>query len=688
MKCFTAKDVADLKALIGQTLSRKKYTDHHEVVEKYGVNGQYPYHRHSDFVKDKIHELLRCEDSESNITPLRQYRSVLYWDHIFNGENSIYHRFVSLLHSFIGGEAYFKSLSFKSEWLEAFDISCIPVSLNDEDRDRQIYSEERNSGVLGAARRLRSKYAVFLNGDSFVLGNGEEFKIRADIAKKINSYGALRFVKHLLCTMAENDKPFEGRYYQSVRPPFEAMYCREPLPKYPYSYLVNVALGQISSSRTSGGGNPKDFEFAMDLARDYLAILNVEVYTELERALVDKQKILKLITDQVCFDFNFTIKQADPELARKFGCELFKWVDRCQFRKAHGVSLDQLLLVSNYLLSQPLDCRCLQLNSKSISKALDMDRLDAANILDLIAHDKSQLNVGYDDPLSAVRINFSEKPLIRLSQDSYVLISPLLCSLATYECAISMIRELTPAPPGKSNYADSKIGIELEDFLSGMFVKAGIKPHSTSRKYKYQGKIYDCDLILSNNEYIVIFELKKKALTRSAVSKDPTLVVSDLVQTLLKSQLQLGIQNLCLNENGEIVFEDNEAPLERGQRTVMRVAVTMFDWGDLQNRLVSDAILNHNHIESICSGQGVDGSVIKVMTELRSTYTALRNDEPNLRNVFMNSIFLGIPHISHMLQSCSGIDDFINMLYQASRTPVQGCDFFQAQNFRNTLMKK
>jgi len=687
VKCFTAEDVANLKVLIDQALSRKKYADHHEVVEKYGANEQYPYYQHSEFVKSKIHELLRDEDARSNITPLRQYRAALYWDHIFNGEQSIYHRFVTSLHAFIGGEAYFKSLRCEADWLEAFDISCLSVSLNDESRDRQIYSEERNSGVLGAARRLRLKYTVFLNGDSFVLGDGEEVKIRADIAKKINSYGALRFIKHLLDAVAENNQPFDGRYYQSVRPPFEAMYCAEPLPKYPYSYLINVALGQVSSSRTSGGGNLRDFEFAIDLARDYLAILNIEVYTELERALIDKQRILKLITDQVCFDFNFTIRQADPKLAKKIGAELFKWVDRFQFKELHNVSLDQILLVNNYLLSQPLDCRCLQFNSKSISKSLDMDRLEVAKILNLIAHEKNQLNVGYDDPLSAARINFSEKPLIKLSQDSYVLISPLLCSLAAYECTIRMIRELTPARPGKSNHADSKIGVELENFLSEMFVSAGIKPHSISRKYKYQGKTYDCDLILCNGEYIILFELKKKALTRSAVSKNPELVVSDLVQTLLKSQLQLGIQNRCLNENGKIVFDDNEAPLELGQRTVMRVAVTMFDWGDLQNRLVSDAILNHNHIDSIYSSQSMDSSVIKMMDELRSTYTALRNDEPILRNVFMNSIFLGVPHISHMLNSCSGIDEFINMLYQSSRAPVQGCDFFQAQNFRNTLMK-
>lgn len=345
------------------------------------------------------------------------------------------------------------------------------------------------------------------------------------------------------------------------------------------------------------------------------------------------------------------------------------------------------MLVGNYLLSKPLDCRCLQFSSRAISRALDIERLEVARILDFIAHDKSRLNIGYDDPLSAAQINFSERPLIKLSQDNYVLISPLLCSLAVYECAVSMIRELTPALAGKSNYADSKIGVELECFLSEMFVSAGIKPHSVSRKYKYQGKTYDCDLILCNDEYIVIFELKKKALTRSAVSKSPSSVVSDLVQTLLKSQLQLGIQNRCLNENGKIVFEDNESPLERGQRTVMRVAVTMFDWGDLQNRLVSDAILNHNHIGSICSSQNMEGSVIKMMSELRSTYAALRKEDPIMRNVFMNSIFLGVPHISHMLKSCSGIDEFINMLYQASRTPVQGCDFFQAQNFRNTLMK-
>lgn len=687
MKCFTAKDVANLKELIGQALSRKKYADHHEVVEKYGVNEQYPHYRHSEFVKTKIYELLQDEDAENNISPLRQYRAALYWDHAFNGENSIYHRFVSSLHEFIGGKAYFKSLTCKSDWLEAFDISCLSVSLNDEGRDRQIYLEERNSGVLGAARRLRLKYKVFLNGDSFVLGDGEEVKIRADIARKINRYGALRFIKNLLDTVAENNKYFDGRYYQTVRPSFEAMYCSEPLPKYPYSYLINVALGQISSSRASGGGNLRDFEFALDLARDYLAILNIEVYTELERAMVDKQKVLELITDQVCFDFNFTIKQADPELTKRFGAELFRWVDRCQFKQLHNISLDQLLLVSNYLLSQPLDCRCLQFNSNSISKALNINQLEAAKILDLMAHDKSQLNVGYDDPLCAAQINFSEKPLIKLSQESYVLISPSLCSLAAYERAISMIRELTPALPGKSNHADSKIGVELENFLSEMFLSAGIKPHSTSRKYKYKGKTYDCDLALCNRDYIVIFELKKKALTRSAISKNPTSIVNDLVQTLLKSQLQLGIQNRCLNENGKIVFEDNEAPLELGQRTVMRVAVTMFDWGDLQNSLVSDAILNHSHIDSMYSRQSVDGSVIKVTEELRSTYIELRNDESFLRNVFMNSIFLGIPHISYMLSSCSGIDEFISMLYQASRAPVQGCDFFQGQNFRNTLMK-
>jgi len=282
----------------------------------------------------------------------------------------------------------------------------------------------------------------------------------------------------------------------------------------------------------------------------------------------------------------------------------------------------------------------------------------------------NEVNPSLEFPPISNHIDYYFKPAIALKCD-YFLYPKSVCALGALNSTLNAISSPNNI---RSQQNDIILGYEVEDFLREQFKKKGIKIAFGAKRDNNGKEEYECDLIVDAPTTLFIFEIKKKALTRKAMSGEEISLLSDLANSLMFSHKQAMNIEFHLKNNQEIILEHKGTctSVSLAGRKTKRISVSLNDFGVLQDKISLQKILEH---AATTNFKHPDKEQDKQLNKWREYTTEiyrlaeLNGEYGSKGHPFYDSYFMSISQILTMLDYSSGEQEFETaMLFLNSMT--------------------
>ena len=194
----------------------------------------------------------------------------------------------------------------------------------------------------------------------------------------------------------------------------------------------------------------------------------------------------------------------------------------------------------------------------------------------------------------------------------------------------------------------------------------------------------ECDAVIETAEAIIFIESKKGALTKNAKAGSDVHVLLDLTQSALKAQKQAGGHELLLRQNDSITLNDNgiEHTIALKGRQVERIALTLFDYGGFQDRILLKQFLETNlrlryNVNEPRFRKKFDelNKTLESLVEQEASLSSFRSDNHN-RQPFFNCWFLSLPQLLVLLDNVNTAEDFKKQLWLTRSVTHGSQDFY------------
>ena len=425
----------------------------------------------------------------------------------------------------------------------------------------------------------------------------------------------------------------------------------------------------------------------IELAKLYTTVLDVQNYFPPAFKTYDGKGLLSTLQTEALYDSLFTFKQMRPEDSLDILRGLLVGID---FDTPHGSgwSLNAVLETFKTLLELTKNKRgvqtinkhnlykqCLPLQPKQIDKVL----------YDVFCHPKTGANNNYSKATDApflqekqteLGVDFFLKPLLQDKKGNLYLIDRSICAPAFIEGVFTELRKTY-----KESF-DSKIGTSLENFLKQKLVQHGL--NCFSGKYKINGIDGECDAVIETDDTIIFIEIKKSSLTRNASAGSDVHVLLDLTKSVLAAQKQAGGHELVLRQNNSITLDNNgvKHTIVLNARNVERIALTLFDYGGFQDRILlkqfleTSLRLRYNANDARYKKKFEElNKAIESLVDQETQLSKFRSDNHN-QQPFFNCWFLSLPQLLVLLDDVFTSDDFKEQLWLTRSVTHGSQDFY------------
>jgi Holliday junction resolvase-like predicted endonuclease len=422
------------------------------------------------------------------------------------------------------------------------------------------------------------------------------------------------------------------------------------------------------------------------LSRAYAAVTDIQPYTPTFFATLDAIDLMKNLQEMALYDTMFCIPQLRPTDAIKLARGMFDWFDTSNPTKA-GWSVDQVLEIVGYILNPIHDVRgpiffeeidirrkCPSLPSQVVTQILN----EVLSHPEVGANQKftrpTDVPIPEDPSLKDVGHDFFLRPLLRFPNRRYVLLDRSVCASACIESLLTPMRL-------EIKGLDGKIGLALERFLVTEFASHGVK--IIGGDYDACDGHGECDLVVETPDNVIFIETKKKTLTRRAKAGYKAYLLLDLANSLLAAQVQAGWHEVRLRRDGHLDLKRDGivTSLELKGREVERVAVSMFDYGSFQDRMLLKQFFEAS-INATFTPVGGDSSINKKFKEFNESLVEMReqvmipNQGDTARKPFFNCWFLSVPQLLLLLDGVSDGSAFKTVLWSTRHIVTGNSDFY------------
>ena len=472
--------------------------------------------------------------------------------------------------------AFVRALDHESAWLEAMLIGRAFTVLK-----RFPFSNARTKAVADAATRIkRLGYAFSIRSGRYQIRPEGIENIVGEIWKCLHRVGCVNALSNTMQVALEThvcayEQILFGRKYAGG--------LGDRAPGLPIGLLYNIAVklpAQGSNER-----NAKSFwDKAVCLARDLVATLDLEPYSQFSFLGLDAQALEDGLREVAHYDHCFSLRQwhlsftpqfltgffgegFDADMKQQLGWSVADAVQLAQVLRAHakpGTHVVPIRLVEN-----------------------SFDQEVFKSMLPFFAHREGEANKNYRSPFGAEGPDVIFKPLILLKGNSVVLPAASVLGPALFEATFAAWRA------SKTNREISRLrGDAAERLTKQLFAKHGFQP-------RFENAIYDlgekgageCDFVFEDEENIILVECKAKALTRGAMTGTQGDALLDFAGGLFASQAQALRHERILRSSAAIHFRDGTM-LEFRDRHITRLTVTLLDHGALQDRWMLRNVYN------------------------------------------------------------------------------------------------
>lgn len=240
---------------------------------------------------------------------------------------------------------------------------------------------------------------------------------------------------------------------------------------------------------------------------------------------------------------------------------------------------------------------------------------------------------------------------------------------------------------------DKEVGKLIEIFINEKLAEKGITHCSGTYLPPEEG---EADLVVEATKGIMLFEMKKKSLTRKAKSGDEFRIVTDLLGSLIDSQAQCFRTSHLIIENGYVDLDDgngNVTRVEKKRRTAECISVCLGAFGPLQDRMLIKNIMNE-----ICNKQltakydGDDKQTTKVVKkfnkDMQKWIPFLKKEIENgdsKKNPFINSWFLDLEQLMSIINEANSNDEFLDKLIETKFVSVGSYDFYRERRIARMM---
>jgi len=539
----------------------------------------------------------------------------------------------------------------------------------------------RDFAVAKAARTLRdSGFPIRLEPGIMSFEEGAESKLIAAIEDWIRTMGGINVARRIFKELSPLYDPVQQRYH--VVPHIST--TGGGAPQVPWGYLIQLAVKHVEG-RKPYTDSEAQWHGLLALATAYATFIDVQPYTPSFYGTMDATALVPYLQDLAIHDTLFRITQTRPSDVVKIARGMFDWVDMSLPTKA-GWSIDQVLEIVDYMFAPIRDVRGpIFVTESEICRACSgIPREKVAQILDsVLSHSTEGANQNFSRPTDApdpkypelkdAGLDFMFRPLLRLAGRRFLLLDRSVCAPACLEAL------LIPLRPDTEQF-DDKVGKAVERFLAAELVLHGVAIERGD--YDVPGAHGECDLVIETPETVFFAEVKKKPLTRRAKAGSDANLLLDLAGSLVAAQAQAGWHEVRLRQRAhlDLLHEGITTRVELNARGIERVAVSLFDFGGLQDRILLkqflEAAMNAQFSPAAVNLNKGFKELNSALAEIRDQIALLNSGEKNVRQPFFNCWFLSVPQLLVLMDGVIDGAGFRNAIWHCRHIVTGSSDVY------------
>ena len=585
-------------------------------------------------------------------------------------DNQCYIDIVEIVHNHLGwNQKDIKGFS-DACWKDVIAACSEEMPLPQTDWLKEYDKEHR---LAAAAKRLREfGLQIKIENCDYVTENDD--LVFDALIKWIREAGGRRFLKMLLEQM-EYLEP-EGIFLTDMN-------GNTPNPKdviivKPYNYLVNLALANIKADGGSNSKATQAFEKAIRLATDYCFLkYPVQNFGNLWGDLFHRDRdTVEFFRDLVYKESIFGLTQHSVWFTKMFCERVLEYMHATSRVLKGGYTFDEYKQLMNHVLSISDTVKCVELKKNNLDK-LEIQAIE--HLIYDVTTDDDVLNKGFRTPLDEEKENAVNKPLIKVNGKIYAL-PATIGSWGWFEALMTVVRNQEKEDNQKD--IDKEVGELIEVYIKEILVDKKIKHCSGTYSSSEEG---EADLMVEGTNGIMLFEIKKKSLTRKAKSGNEFKIVADLLGSLIDSQAQCFRTSHLMIKDGYVDLDDgngNVTRVEKQGRTAECISVCLGAFGPLQDRMLIKSIM-----DEICNNpltveyEGSDKQIIKKFNKDMQKRMPFLNEEringDSKTNSFFNSWFLDFEQLMLIVKESNSNDELLARLIETKYVTTGSYNFYR-----------
>ena len=588
-------------------------------------------------------------------------------------DNQCYIDIVEIVHNHLGwNQKDIKGFS-DTCWKDVIAACSEEMPLPQTDWLKEYDKEYR---LVAAAKRLReSGLQIKIENCDYVTENDDI--VFDALTKWIREAGGRRFLKMLLSQM-EYLEP-EGIFLIDMN-------GNTPNPKdviivKPYNYLVNLALANIKAYGGSNREATQAFGKAISLATDYCFLkYPVQNFGNLWGDLFHRDRdMVEFFRDLVYKESIFGLTQHSVWFTKMF-CERVLMYMRDTGRVLEsGYTFDEYERLMNDVLSAADTLKCVELKKDKLNK-LGIKAI--GQLIDDVSASDDVLNKGFRTPLDEEKENAFNKPLIKANGKIYAL-PVTIGSWGWFEALMTVVRNQEKEDNQKD--IDKEVGKLIENYIKEKLDEKGITHCSGTYLPPEKG---EADLVVEATKGIMLFEMKKKSLTRKAKSGNEFKIVVDLLGSLIDSQAQCFRTSHLMIKDGYVDLDDgngNVTRVEKQGRTAECISICLGAFGPLQDRMLIQSIMDEMCNNPLTAEyEGTDKQTIKDVKKFNKDIQKWipflneeRNNGDSKTNHFFNSWFLDFEQLMLIVKESNSNDELQARLIETKYVTTGSYNFYR-----------
>lgn len=507
-----------------------------------------------------------------------------------------------------------------------------------------------------------------------------EARIVAEIDRRVESFGGLLLARNLFSVMGRTYDASQERHHLGRRTtPFG-----DGEPQVPIGYLLHLAA-KHPVGREPARSSREDAAGLISMATDYAAVMEVQPYATQFFIGGDAVAMFQNLREIAIYDTLFCLPQLRPRDALAIAEGILDGVE-LPGPPGSAWTLKDALDVSRAIMDGAAGKTCPQwVDIEGVARrcsGMSTAKVFAV-LVEALSHPLEGANQGLMNPTAAhgadglgdPGIDFYRRPLLRLGPDRFVLFDRSMSAPAFIEAL------LAPAQKAIRNFDADHVGPAVERLLRKSFQSRGIA--TKSGKYVVAGEVGECDLVVETRDKVILFEVKKKALTGKARAGSDVFVILDLAKSVVKAQTQAAGHELRLRLGATLELVDEDGQTHRlclDGRSVERVAVTLPDYGSFQDRQLLTGFLE-SHMSATYSVKAPQyqkefAKLDAMLAEFRGVEDKLLAMQSDSEPLFHHCWFLSVPHLLILLDEATDAESFWDALSSTRSIVFGSMDFY------------